>query len=108
MLKMSIPSRIPAVNPLSPPMGLIPPIPKHTEISRESARLSPAQALMTAFARAARSNDAVSATGTLNVTRYGRLLKSRRIVGVRGAGMAFDGLYYVRSVTNTLKRGEFK
>jgi hypothetical protein len=108
MLKMGIPIPIPAVNPLSPPMGLIPPIPKHTEISRESARLSPAQALMTAFARAARSNDAVTATGTLNVTRYGRLLKSRRIVGVRGAGMAFDGLYYVRSVTNTLKRGEFK
>jgi hypothetical protein len=107
-LKIGIPIPIPAVNPLSPPMGLIPPIPKRIEIDRESARLNPARALMAAFSRAARSNDAVTATGTLNVSRYGRLLKSRRIVGVRGAGPAFDGLYYVRSVTNTLKRGEFK
>jgi len=27
---------------------------------------------------------------------------------VRGAGSAFDGLYFVKSVTSTLKRGEFK
>jgi len=27
---------------------------------------------------------------------------------VRGAGPAFDGLYYVKSVTHNLKRGEFK
>jgi hypothetical protein len=27
---------------------------------------------------------------------------------VRGVGMAFDGLYYVKSVTSTLKQGEFK
>jgi hypothetical protein len=96
------------VNPLAPPMALIPPIPKHVEIDRDSARRNPAQALMAAFSRAARSNDAVTATGTLNVSRYGRVLKSRRVVGVRGAGPAFDGLYYVSSVTHTLKRGEFK
>jgi len=29
-------------------------------------------------------------------------------VGVRGAGIAYDGLYYVQSVISTLKRGEFK
>ena len=40
--------------------------------------------------------------------RYGRVLKRARLVGVRGAGIAFDGLYYVESVTSTLKRGEFK
>jgi hypothetical protein len=27
---------------------------------------------------------------------------------VRGAGVAYDGLYYVSSVKSTLKRGEFK
>jgi hypothetical protein len=107
-LKVGIPIPVSLINPLAPPMALIPPIPKHLEIDRDSARKNPAQALMAAFSRAARSNDAVSATGTLNVTRYGRILKSRRVVGVRGAGPAFDGLYYVRKVTNTLKRGEFK
>ena len=37
-----------------------------------------------------------------------RLLKARQLVGVRGAGPAFDGLYYVDSVTTNIKRGEFK
>jgi hypothetical protein len=40
--------------------------------------------------------------------RYGRVLKARQLVGVRGAGLAFYGLYYVTSVTNAIKRGEFK
>ena len=35
------------------------------------------------------------------------MLRSRALVGVRGAGEAFDGLHYVSSVTSTLKRGEF-
>ena len=40
--------------------------------------------------------------------RYGQPLRSRMLVGVRGAGLAYDGLYYVNSVTHTLKRGEYK
>jgi hypothetical protein len=30
------------------------------------------------------------------------------LVGVRGAGSAYDGLYYVSSVTHSIKRGEYK
>jgi hypothetical protein len=30
------------------------------------------------------------------------------LVGVRGAGLAYDGLYYVNSVTHNLKRGSYK
>ena len=30
------------------------------------------------------------------------------MVGVRGAGMAYDGMYYVNSVTHNIKRGEYK
>jgi hypothetical protein len=44
----------------------------------------------------------------LNVLRYGRILKARELVGVRGAGLAFDGLYYVKSVTHNIKKGEYK
>jgi len=50
----------------------------------------------------------VRGTGTLDVVRYGRVLKSGQLVGVRGAGTAFDGLYYVKSVTHTLGRGEYR
>jgi hypothetical protein len=65
-------------------------------------------AVMRGLAVASRSADAVSGNGTLNVLRYGRVLKARGLVGVRGAGPAFDGLYFVASVTSTLKPGEFK
>lgn len=48
-----------------------------------------------------------SGRGALDVLRYGRMLKARRLVGVRGAGVAYDGLYYVSSVT-TIRRGQFR
>ena len=35
------------------------------------------------------------------------MLKARSLVGVRGAGVAYDGLYYVKSVTHNIKRGEY-
>ena len=60
------------------------------------------------MAKAARTADAVNGEGSLDVLRYGRLLQPRRLVGVRGAGMAFDGLHYVQSVTHQIKRGEYK
>ena len=50
----------------------------------------------------------MAASGSLNVLRYGRPLRARGLVGVRGVGLAYDGLYYVSSVKSTLKRGEFK
>ena len=46
--------------------------------------------------------------GQPRVLRYGRLLKARQLVGVRGVGPAFDGLHYVTSVTHKIKRGEYK
>jgi hypothetical protein len=30
------------------------------------------------------------------------------LVGVRGAGIAYDGLYYVDSVSHDIKRGQYK
>jgi hypothetical protein len=50
----------------------------------------------------------VIGTGSLDVVRYGRVLKARQLVGVRGAGAAFDGLHYVSSVTHQIKRGDYK
>ena len=56
----------------------------------------------------AASSDSITGSGSLDVLRYGRILKSRQLVGVRGAGVAYDGLYYVNSVTHDIKRGEYK
>jgi hypothetical protein len=106
--KIPIPIPIPDITPLSPPLGLIPPIPKKVEFITGTAKLSPIQAALIGLAKAARSSDAVKCTGSLDVIRYGRILKARGLVGVRGAGDAFDGLYYVQSVTHSIKRGEYK
>lgn len=106
--KISIPIPIPEINPLSPPLGLIPTIPKKFVNVTGTAKLSPIQAVLRGLARTSQTSDTVTASGSLNVLRYGRILKSRGLVGVRGAGTAFDGLYYVKSVTHNIKRGEYK
>lgn len=105
---VSLPLPIPDITPLNPPLGLVPPIPLKFEPVEESAKYSPIRAALIGLTKAARSADAVTATGTLNVLRYGQLLKARRLVGLRGVGEAFDGLYYVKSVTSKIKRGELK
>ncbi len=99
---------IPDVSPLNPPLGLIPPLPPKLEPLIETARMNPLQALMYGLAEASRTSDCVTANGSLDVLRYGRILKSRSLVGVRGAGMSFDGLYFVSSVTHKIKPGEYK
>lgn len=103
-----IPIPIPDISPLNPPLGLIPPFPARFEMMRNTANLNPIQAVALGLARAAKSADAVSGTGTLDVLRYGRTLKARGLVGVRGAGQAFNGLYFVKSVTHKIKQGEYK
>lgn len=107
-LPVPIPIPIPDVNPLSPPLGRRQPIPLRVEPLRGVAHYNPAQAVMVGLAKAARAAEVISASGSLNVLRYGRALKPRRLVQVTGAGLPHDGLYFVRSVTNQVKPGEFK
>ncbi len=99
---------VPDITPLNPPLGAIPPIPKRIDLISGTAKLSPIQAALIGLAKAAKSSDVVSGSGTLDVQRYGHVLKARKLVGVRGVGQAFDGLYYVNSVTHNIKRGEYK
>ena len=99
---------VPDITPLNPPLGLLPPLPPKTEAVRGTDQASPLTAVMMGLAEASRTSDAVFATGSLDVLRYGNILKARKLVGVRGAGMAFDGLYYVNKVTHNIKRGEYK
>ena len=106
--KISIPVPIPDINPLSPPLGLVPSIPKRFVNVSGTAKLSPIQAVLRGLAKTSQTSDTVTGSGSLNVLRYGRILKSRGLVGVRGAGLAFDGLYYVKSVTHNIKRGDYK
>jgi hypothetical protein len=106
--KAPIPIPIPDITPLNPPLGLIPPFPTGIEPIEGTAKFGPIRAALIGLARASQSADAVSASGSLDVSRYGRLLKARGLVGLRGVGAAFDGLYYVQSVTHNIRRGEYK
>ena len=105
---VSIPIPIPDISPFNPPLGLIPAIPVQFPHMRDTAHLTPIQAIALGLAEASRTSDAVTGTGSLNVLRYGNVLKARSLVGVRGAGDAFNGLYFVKSVTHKIQRGEYK
>jgi len=106
--KAPIPIVIPPVTPLNPPLGIFVPVPSTTDLMTETSKLDPGLALLLGMARASRSADVVSGSGTLDVVRYGQVLKARQLVGVRGAGPAFDGLHYVDSVTHNLSKGQYK
>lgn len=106
--KAPIPIPIPSAIPFQPPLGLIPPLPPKINRMRDTARLNPFEAVARAFARAAQNSDAVRGNGSIDVIRYGRILRARSLVGVRGAGMAFDGVHYIDSVTHDLTRGSYK
>jgi hypothetical protein len=108
LTRVPIPIPIPNLNPLQPPLGVLSTPLANITVLKDTAKLNPMQAILRGLAEAKRSQDSVSANGSLDVLRYGRVLKARGLVGVRGAGLAYDGLYYVQSVTSTLKRGEFK
>lgn len=103
-----IPIPIPDINPLSPPLGARVPFPLRFEPLRGVAHYNPVQAVMVGLAKAARAAEVISCSGSLNVLRYGRVLKPRRLVEVRGAGLPHDGLYFVRHVSNQIRPGEFK
>jgi hypothetical protein len=65
-----------------------------------------------AFARAQgitdASTDVLTAEGQLDALRYGDLLQPRGLAGLRGAGYAHDGIYYVKRVKHSITRGEYK
>lgn len=111
--RVPVPVPIPDVTPLSPPQGpRMPPLLRYRPLNRSDrgaedapSRVGVTKTLMRGLARAAESADAITASGSLDVTRYGRLLTARRPVAVRGVGEAYDGTWFVTSTTTTLARG---
>ena len=90
-----------------PPLALQPATPQRTVLARDTANQNPATAAVNLLARQMNAPDAVTASGQLDAARYGHALRARGLVGVRGAGLSYDGFYYVRRVTHTLKPGQY-
>jgi hypothetical protein len=106
--KIPIPIPVPNISLLRPPLGARLTAPAKIEFPPEGGNKNSIEAIALALAKTSESSDAITASGTLNVLRYGRVLNAFQLVGVRGAGPAYDGLYYVRTVTHNIKRGEYK
>jgi len=103
-----IPIPVPNISLLRPPLGARLTVPMKIEYPPEGGNLNSIEAIALSLAKAAETGEAVSGSGTLNVLRYGQILRAFQMVGVRGAGLTYDGLYYVRTVTHNIKRGEYK
>jgi hypothetical protein len=106
--KIPIPIPAPNINVFKPPLGARPTPPAKIEFADDVAHMRPDEAAQSILAYFMNNSDAISGSGSLDVVRYGRPLRSRMLVGVRGAGLAYDGMYYVNSVTHNIKRGEYK
>ena len=64
--------------------------------------MNPAQAGVSVLAASMNAPDAVTATGEVDTVRYGSVLRARRLVGVRGVGINYDGFYYVAKVVQEI------
>jgi hypothetical protein len=94
-----------------PPLSSQPALLAQSSVRTTQLRSSGLNA-MQAFARAQgitdASTDVLTAEGQLDALRYGDLLQPRGLAGLRGAGYAHDGFYYVKRVKHSIARGEYK
>jgi len=91
-----------------PPLVLSPTPALRKVLLRDTANQNPAQAATSVIAAATNSPDSVTGEGEIDSVRYGNVLRARKLVNVRGAGLSYDGAYYVKRVTHTISRGDYK
>jgi hypothetical protein len=106
--KIPITIPVPDISILRPPLGARISPPSKIEFADDGTAQSFPKALQKILGMTFNASDSISVSGGLDVVRYGQVLRSRMLVGVRGAGIAYDGLYYVNTVTHKIKRGEYK
>jgi len=95
----------------TPPLARRIPAARKRDFLTRPDGLSDAEARSRAQGEVNKSFDSVvTASGTLDALRYGRILKPRGLVDVRGAGEHYDGTFYVKNVTHKIdvRKGEYK
>jgi hypothetical protein len=106
--QLPIPIPLPNIDMIYPPQSANAPTALKITPITPIAGDDPITAAAKAIGKLLTSANAVTATGSLDVIRYGQVFKARQLCSVRGGGGYFDGLYYVKSVTHDIKRGEYK
>jgi len=100
--KSVIPIPAPNITTLARPLGdVVPPAHQRRRL-RDTAKMTPLDAAGALLAVAARSAEAMSGQGSLDVEKTRVSLRAGAIVDVRGAAKPFDGLYEVSRVRHTL------
>jgi hypothetical protein len=99
---------VPSIDLLKPSLAQSRATPLKTQQLTPLSGEDPIKAALIALGKLLSSSDAISGSGELDVLRYGRVFKVRQRAAVRGAGSYYDGNYYVKSVTHTIKRGAYK
>lgn len=106
--KFPIPIPIPNIDFFKASLSEKAPTPLKSAVIKDLASKSFGEAALLVIGALLATEDAITGSGSLDVLRYGHVLKARQKVSVRGAGIYYDGLYNVKSVTHSLKRGEYK
>jgi hypothetical protein len=78
------------------------------KIYRSYGSHSTIRAYIEAIGEVEASRNAITGSGELDTLRYGEILKARKLVSVRGAGLDYDGLYYVKRVSHKIERSSYK
>lgn len=105
--KTTIP--LPSLPPLRVPPLSAAPLPARRKVQlRDTGNRNVAQAALASVAETTGTPDPVTGTGSLDSKRYGHALRARKLVGVRGVGLTYDGFYFVRRVTHEIKHGQYK
>lgn len=106
--KIPIPIPLPNIDILKPRLAAqAPPVLKTLQLT-PIADEDPVKGALIALGKLFDTADVISASGQLDVLRYGHVFKVRQLAAVRGASDYYDGQYYVKSVTHNIKRGEYK
>ena len=106
--KASVEIPIPDISLLHPPLAARPAVTLRQAPLPDTDRIDPVRLALLGASATSDVADAITGSGTLDVVRYGHILRPRELVSVRGAGLAYDGFYYVTSVTHNLNRGSYK
>ncbi len=82
---------------------------RRTALFDQACNLNQRQVLSRAQGMTDKSTDeVVSVSGELDVLRYGDLLQPRSLVNLRGVGGSYDGQYYVKRVTHTIREEDYQ
>jgi hypothetical protein len=99
---------LPAVPPLrTPPLAGRPTPARRVTLLRDTANQGAGGTARELLSAVTNQPDTMTGDAEVESVRYGQVIRARRLIGVRGAGFAHDGCYYVKRVSHRISRGSY-